>query len=135
MFLTAAIKMLQRLTDRDRIEMLEEENRQLRDQLARLAGFDLRESIRIAFGMTELQAGFVAILLTRGHATREQIIEALYGFRDLQGTYQSAGALAKHVRVHLRKHEIELGTIYNYGWEFSDAMRAKARTLLAKVAA
>lgn len=123
--------MLHRLSDRDRIEMLEEENRQLKEQIARLAGFDLRESIRNTFGMTELQAGFVAILLARGQASREQIIEMLYGFRDMDGTYQSAGALAKHVRLHLRQHGIVLGTVYGYGWEFSEKMRAKAKAMLA----
>jgi hypothetical protein len=123
--------MLHRLTDRDRIELLEEENRQLKEQIARLAGFDLRESVRNTFGMTELQAGFVAILLARGQASRGQIIEMLYGFRELEGTYQSAGALAKHVRRWLRRKGVEVGTIYGYGWCMSDEMRSRAKAMLA----
>lgn len=130
------------ITDADRIEILEEEVRQLKARIALLAGMGMEERIRKAFGMTTLQAACLALLISRHQISRKQLLEELYDSRaslfsrrDGEGTYQSAGALFKHVRFRLRRHGIAISTIYGYGWEMSEDMRARAKALLAKVAA
>lgn len=121
------------LTAQDQIEMLREENRQLRDQLSRLrGGDDLIRAIK-AFGLTALQAKVFCLLLSRGEAGKYDLIDACYDLhmQAMMGDTELALRCAiKHMRKHIRPHGLDIETIYAVGYSMSEENRRRARQIM-----
>jgi DNA-binding winged helix-turn-helix (wHTH) protein len=118
----------------ERLEELEEENRQLRERIARLEGRSKLERARQAFGLTKKQAGLLVLLINRGIADHGQCLEAVYDDREQEamsdGGYFALNSLMRHLRAGLKPHGISIRTLYGHGWDMSQDNRAKVRRLL-----
>lgn len=68
---------------RDRIEYLEEENRQLRQRLTAKDGEDFCLRAHRAFGLTKAEGRILAVLVRCGLAETSALYDALYGFNEL----------------------------------------------------
>lgn len=115
------------------IDMLREENRQLRDQLAKARGQDDLCRATSVFNLTALQAKVFCLLLSKGEAGKWDLIDACYdiNMQAMMGDTELALRCAvKHMRRHIRPHGLDVETIYGIGYRMSDENRAKARKLL-----
>ncbi|WP_189375079.1 helix-turn-helix domain-containing protein [Mesorhizobium sp. M4A.F.Ca.ET.020.02.1.1] len=122
---------------RDRIEILEEENRQLRATIAKLVGGDDTETARLTLSLTEAEATIFTLLVRCGVATYGQIQSAIYDVDRLDMINDVGEAIRSHVkriRKKLRPLGIDFTTIYSLGFEMDEACRARARLMLARAA-
>lgn len=118
---------------RDELEILAEENHQLKATIARLTGSDSSGAARKVFGLTEAEANIVMILVERGVATYDHIQSAIYSFDTLERINDVGEAIRSHIkriRQKLRPRGLDFSTTYGLGFEMDDAGRAKARALL-----
>lgn len=126
------------ITAAELIDMLREENRQLRDQIAKITGGDELVAISRAFCCSTLQARVIAYFVHRGEARRETLIDHCYPIErqiEYENPRLAIACLIKHVRKRLRKHGLELTTHYSLGWSMSEAHRSLARRIMAETAA
>ncbi|TJV51129.1 MAG: hypothetical protein E5Y01_16200 [Mesorhizobium sp.] len=122
------------ITARERIEMLEEENRQLKDKIAKLTGRNDANVARKVFGLTEAEAAIVMMLVTCGEAEYGQLQASIYTDRDLVELLDPDWAIRSHmkrIRRKTRLHGIDFETVYGMGYRMSEACRAKARATIA----
>lgn len=120
---------------RNKYEILEEENRQLRDRIAVLTGQDLRGAARVVFGMTEAEATIFLTIVHLGRVDYGQLRDAVYSSGRLIELDEPHGALRTHVkrlRKKAAKRGIEFTSIYSYGYEMPEEMRQRARAVLRK---
>ncbi len=118
---------------RDRIEILEEENRQLKATIAKLSGLDIAQTARLAFDLTEAESLIFALLVHCGVGTYGQIQAAIYTFDQLDTISDIGESIRSHIkriRKKLRPHGLNFTTVYAFGFEMDEACRAKARALL-----
>lgn len=123
---------------RERIEILEEENRQLKARIARLCGTDDLFDISTVFGLTKRQATLAGMLISRGEVRRYDFIDEVYDIDRqamLQSPELSVSTLMKHLRRKLRTFGIEVETVYGFGYRMSEEYRAAARARLRKAVA
>jgi len=125
------------ITAAELIDMLREENRQLRDQIAKITGGDELLAVKRAFRCSFLQAKVIAYFIHRGEARRDILLDHCYP-RDAQLHYDgielALACLIKHVRKRLKKHGLELTTHYSLGWSMSDEHRRQAKQVVAGTA-
>lgn len=118
----------------NRIGELEEQVRQLKEQVAELSGRSLYELVKKRLGIPHGQALAFCLLVQRGIASRQQLIDAVYvddGYLDkLSDPYWSIGSVMKHLRRHVEPLGIEIRTNYGHGWELEEPMRMRAKALL-----
>lgn len=122
---------------RDRIEILEEENRQLKATIAKLTGVDIAEAARLALDLTEAEALIFGLLVHCGVATYGQIQSAIYDLDKLDTINDVGEAIRSHIkriRKKLRPVGLNFSTIYSFGFEMDETCRAKARLVLARAA-
>lgn len=122
--------MLARSPDYIRIETLEEENRQLRAQIAALQGRDMLGKVRRAFGFTEAEGIIVCVLMRNRFATYETLQDAVYSDGRLCEMDDPSAALRAHmkrIRRKTRPHGVDFKTVYSMGFEMSEASFASAR--------
>ncbi|TGP28230.1 helix-turn-helix domain-containing protein [Mesorhizobium sp. M2D.F.Ca.ET.232.01.1.1] len=127
--------MTRQITARERIEMLEEENRQLKDRIAELTGRHDAKAARKAFGLTEAEASIVMMLVTRGEAEYGQLQASIYTDRHLVELLDPDWAIRSHmkrIRRKMRPHGIDFETVYSMGYRMSDACRAAVRTIIGR---
>lgn len=120
---------------RTKYEMLEEENRQLRDRIAKLTGQDQRAAVRHVFGFTETEAGIFVTLLTCGVCEYDTLKSAAYSDHALMTMENPEWALRAHmkrIRRQTRPFGIDFITLYGRGFEMSDGARERARSLLKR---
>jgi hypothetical protein len=89
------------------------------------------ERVMRAFGVSLPKAQILLMLINRGIASHETIIGTIYA--DDERIENPIGAIRDHVkrlRPSLKKSGISFETSYGYGFEMSDAMRQRARSLL-----
>lgn len=101
---------------RDRIEVLEEENRQLKQVLRPGHRFWAR------WRLTDAYAGMMALLCEREYATYDQLAVA--------GNVASQGAVKVHIcyiRKRLRPHGIEIKTLWGVGYYLDAENKAKVK--------
>lgn len=125
------------IRDRERIEILEEENRQLKATIAKLTGLGIAESARLAFDLTEAESIIFALLVHCGVATYGQIQGAIYDIDKLDTINDVGEAIRSHVkriRKKLRPLGLNFSTVYSFGFEMHADCRAKARAILARAA-
>ncbi|ESY89044.1 hypothetical protein X739_00685 [Mesorhizobium sp. LNHC220B00] len=122
---------------RDRIEILEEENRQLKATIAKLTGRDDARLARKAFDLTEAEACIFMMLVTCGEAQYGQLQASIYTDRHLVALLDPDWAIRSHmkrIRRKTRPHGIDFGTVYGFGYAMSETCRTKARGILARAA-
>jgi DNA-binding response OmpR family regulator len=122
---------------RDRIEILEEENRQLKATIAKLTGVDIAQVARLAFDLTEAESLIFALLVHCGIATYSQIQSAIYNIDKLDTINDVGESIRSHIkriRKKLRPVGLNFSTIYSFGFEMDDVCRAKARGILERAA-
>ncbi|TPL40666.1 helix-turn-helix domain-containing protein [Mesorhizobium sp. B2-4-6] len=122
---------------RDRIETLQEENRQLKATIARLTGRNDAKMARKVFGLTEAEASIVMMLVSCGEAEYGQLQASIYTDRDLVELLDPDWAIRSHmkrIRRKTRPHGIDFQTVYGMGYRMSEACRAKARAAIARAA-
>jgi hypothetical protein len=118
---------------RDRIELLQEENRQLRDRIARLTGRDDAAKSRLAFGLTDGEALIFCTILHCGLASYSTLIDVLWHDRDEDLPEEVECAVRSHVkrlRRRLRPYGVNIGTVYSIGVSMDEAMRARSRRIM-----
>jgi DNA-binding response OmpR family regulator len=118
---------------RDRIEVLEEQNRQLRTRLRALTGAGASLVYRRAFGLTASEATILGMLIRCGEATYNTLFEAVYADDDFCGLENPNCAVRTHIkrlRRKIRPHGIEFETVYGFGFAMSEEARAAARRKL-----
>jgi biotin operon repressor len=121
------------LSTDDRIDMLREENRQLRDRIARLEGGNMQMVAVKRLGLTALQARIFCLLVQRGEASHEVLIDASYDvhWQAMMGdTMSGLRTAVKHMRKRIRPLGIDVQTIYALGYAMSDQNRARARQIM-----
>lgn len=122
---------------RDRIEILEEENRQLKATIAKLTGVDIARAARLAFDLTEAESLIFALLVHCGIATYGQIQSAIYNLDKLDTINDVGESIRSHIkriRKKLRPIGLNFSTIYSFGFEMDETCRTKARGILARAA-
>lgn len=123
-----------RETDRIRISELEEENRQLKDRIARLRGNCDAVVSRDVLDLTECESVIFALLLHRGVAGYSLIEETLYSQTRLEVVEDPQLAIRCHVkrlRRKMRPHGFGFETIYGFGYGMTEECRCIARKQLA----
>lgn len=122
-----------RLSDRDRIEYLEEENRQLRDKIAELTGRDIAREARCKLGLTPSESAIFALLLRCGMATHDQLQALVYEEADvdLARPYEAVRSHMKRMRRRIRPLGIDFKTVYSMGYEMTEDNRVRARKLVS----
>lgn len=121
------------MPDRVRIEILEEENRQLREKIAELTGRDIALVARCRLGLTQTEATIFAILVRCGMATHEQLRELIYEASefDLLRPHEAVRSHMKRMRRRLRPIGLDVKTVYSMGYEMTEDMRCRAKKMVA----
>lgn len=112
---------------RDRIEELEEEVRQLREQL------DGRpELLPPEWRLTRTEARVVAALATapRGYLSREGIQEAMYYPREPETGINLVSVVVSKVRRKLKPYNLEIRTRWGDGFEFEPKSREAVKAAM-----
>ena len=108
---------------RERIEILEEENRQLRAEI-RFAG-PLPEGWSLSPSEQELMRA----LMVRPFLSREAAVSAVYGDRDEpENPHECIGVFMSRLRQKLRPRGIEIKTRWGFGFFLPEATRAALRS-------
>lgn len=108
-----------RIHERDFVESLIEENRQLKEKIAELSGSCMVERAREVFKLGEKPAKLLALLAKRGTITRRQAIEACYEDAEIdrmEDSYQSIQQRLRDVRRALEPRGIIIERVYGTGW-------------------
>lgn len=120
---------------RDRIEILEEENQQLRDKIAHITGKNDAWAARRAFGLTEAESFIFMMLVRCGQAEYRQLQESIYSdgrLEEIMDTDNAIRAHLKRIRRKTRKFGIDFETVYSFGYRMTEKARATARAILDK---
>lgn len=111
---------------------VEDEVHRLRDTLAQITGAaDVERAMR-TFGLSLPKARILLLLINRGIASHETIIDTIYD--DALAIDNPIGAVRDHVkrlRPVLKRRGITFETAYGYGFEMAEAMRSRAKAMLA----
>ena len=125
------------LSIHDQLDMLREENRQLREQLAVARGQDELCRVTRIFSLTALQAKIFCLLLSTGEAGKYELIDGCYDIhmQAMMGDTELALRCAvKHMRRHIRPHGLDVETIYAVGYRMTEENRRRARELMGAAA-
>ena len=117
----------------ERIEELEEENRQLRDRMAQLTGQNDLASARSVFDFTESEGRIFVMLLHCGKAEYGALQDVVYSEAQLLEADMPREAIRTHIkrmRRKMRRYALDFKTIYSLGYEMSEDMRHRARALI-----
>ncbi|TGS80315.1 hypothetical protein EN818_30850, partial [Mesorhizobium sp. M3A.F.Ca.ET.175.01.1.1] len=115
--------MTRTITARERIEMLEEENRQLKDKIAKLTGRNDANVARKVFGLTEAEAAIVMMLVTCGEAEYGQLQASIYTDRHLVELLDPDWAIRSHmkrIRRKTRLHGVDFETVSGVAYRVSN---------------
>jgi len=121
--------MLARLTDRDRIEMLEEQVCQLKARIAQLTGRDELHLARLAFGLTAAEGAIFMVLFRHGVATYGQLLDTAYfdaGEPVPDGADWCIRSHVKRIRRKTRPFGVDFETVYGSGYRMSSECRSAA---------
>ncbi len=116
------------------IDMLREENRQLKDRIAEISGLSDVLLARQKYGLTDTEARIFLILVRRGSAEYDVIERAIYDDRDVEvpdGVNMAIRSHIKRMRRKLQKHGIDFETVYSLGFRMADKARSKAKQAIA----
>lgn len=109
----------------------------LRDQVARLTGSEQVEHAMRAFSIDRRKAMITMLLIKRGLVGNDAIADMIYSDDERVEIGYIEGAVRDHIkrlRPALAKHGISFATSYGYGYEMSDAMRERAKSLMQQYA-
>lgn len=113
----------------NRIAELEEQVAHLKTQVAELRGYNLIEQARRIFKCTNKQAILICFLTKRCEFTRQMAIDAVYEHEgyEVNDEYDAIASVIKYVRKILRKHGMDIYTVYGQGWRINvhDQMRLR----------
>lgn len=117
-----------------RLEIVEAENDELRERIAQLEellGF--RAVLPIEWRLTPLEARLVGFMLKRPLATKDELMSALYSLRPDEPPHDKIiDVFVCKVRPKLRRHGIEIRTVWGQGFAIDAATRERvARQLEA----
>lgn len=118
---------------RIRVEELEEENRQLRERLARATGRPMADRAREVFGLTLSEAVILVFLTRCGRASYTQLEDAIYAETQIEAMDNTRGALRSHAKRLRRKIRpyVDFTTVYSFGFEMSEEARVACRKRLS----
>lgn len=115
------------MDERARIRLLEEENRGLRDRIEwlerELLGRD--DHVPVEWGLTGMQARLILALARRSEMTREQLMTALYSDCNEEPEPKIVDVFVSHLRRKLKKHGVEITTLWGRGYALDAATRRK----------
>lgn len=118
----------------DQVDILREENRQLREIIARMAGGDdVANAIRV-FRLSRRQATMFAMLLKRD-ADRWDLLNATHDLDRQARLGQpdwAVNTMIRHIRAKVRPFGIEIESVYGFGYRMDTEMRGRARKALAE---
>lgn len=113
------------MNDRERIEELQEEVRQLRALLDQRLSYQWPEDWRL----TGLEARFLSAVASApaAHATKEYLFNALYYARDDAPNHKIFDQIVCKIRRKLPpEHAARLVTVWAHGWRWERAVKAGA---------
>jgi DNA-binding response OmpR family regulator len=116
------------------VDRLEEENRELRARLETFLPSDDLLTLRRRYSMTPAEAAIFLILVRRGVATYAQIESTIYNADRVAMIDQLPEAIRSHIKRLRKKAKamgIDFGTLYSIGFDMSEAMRSRAKAMLA----
>ena len=120
---------------RERIDLLEEENRQLKADLYGIANDIFIDRCKQCFGMSNTESRIFQILVDKGIRRETAIFAAIYGARPegKQPEIQIIKVYFSKIRSKISAFEIEIRTMRGEGFSMSPSMSAKARSILGLV--
>lgn len=120
------------ISPQEQIEMLQEENRQLRERIAKLeGGDDADKAIRI-FRMSRRMSIAFSMLLNRD-VSRWDILNATHDDdrqMRLENPDWAINTLIKYMRQKIRPFGIDIESVYGFGYRMTEENRSRARKLL-----
>lgn len=117
----------------EQLEILREENRQLRATIARLTGKDHKQAARRLFHLTDAEACIVMMLISCGQAEYSALQDSIYTDRALERIMDPDWAIRSHmkrIRKKTEPHGVYFESVYSYGYRMTEENRARARKLL-----
>jgi DNA-binding response OmpR family regulator len=111
---------------RERIEELEEENRQLRAQLIPPLTFPRR------LGLTRTQSDILRFICARNceSVSRRRLYDALYGMRDNPPQEKTLDVLIYKLRGKLAPHGVSIRSKHGEGWTIAPESLAVLRAII-----
>lgn len=85
-------------------------------------------------GLSRMEARFVGAIAKHGRIPRERLIAAVWGNDGLPGL-KTIDVTVCHIRKKLRRHNIQIATLYDYGYEMSSESIGLLRLLAGGVPA
>lgn len=119
----------------DYVETLEEEIRQLKAKIDDLTGMGFyQEAIRV-FGLTPTEAKIFCLLVKVGAAEYPRMESLVFDddrHLELDNPIGAIRTYIKRMRQKIRPHGLDCETVYGFGFNMSEEMRAAAKRLLAE---
>lgn len=115
---------------RDRIEYLEAEVANLRDELGLVQSDELVNAARRVFRIAPQQAKLLVALMDGRQRSHRSLIATLWGELHDEPDSNALHVHIAHLRRGLKPHGIKIGTIWAYGFQMSAEDCAKARAAI-----
>lgn len=115
---------------RDRIEYLEAENANLRDELGRNQSDQLIATIRGTFRVMPMPARILAVLLDGRQHSNRSIIDTIWGDDDDAPEDKVLRVHVVALRKVLTPHGINVSNIWGYGYQIAIGDCAKVKAIL-----
>jgi DNA-binding response OmpR family regulator len=120
---------------RIRLEYLEEENRQLREKIAKLEGADLALRARVTFRLTPTEATIFCMLYRLRSVEHQHLLSVIFEDEHRDALVDEGEALRSHMKRMRRKtrpHGIDFRTVYCIGFEMGDEAHAIASRMMGE---
>lgn len=118
----------------EQLEILEEENRQLKERIEQLSGFGSAEALQYMFRLTPAESRVMALLVHRGSADHDRLENAAYTNDRVDEIGDVVLAIRSHIkriRRKIRPHGLDIVTVFEFGYEMKDDARAAVRKMIA----
>ena len=118
---------------KERLEILEEENRQLRDDIGFLDTVpDMARLKMLGLSLTGFR--LLSLLSKRKMVLKSTVIQSLWPSGDEPETAMSVMSVQLHrIRKCLREYGIEIENVRGVGWSVNDEGRKKAAEIVAEI--
>lgn len=116
---------------REENELLREENRQLKERLALSISEQLMSHMRAVLGVQPQCVRLLNALMAVPIGRKEHLFEAMSPmWAKSDAEMKGVDVRIYHLRVALRKHGIEIETVWGVGYRLAPEMKARVRAVL-----